>query len=291
MPAPIGDAEARAASRRWRSAISTPIATRGTSVPPRKIVAREMPGVYVSLSCDVLPQIKEFERVSTTVVNAYVGPTVERYLLTLEAPPRRGGLPRAALHHAVPRRRGAGRGGSAARGGRGALRPRGRRRRRARRIAAALGRAQPHPLRHGRHQHRHLADRGRRARAGGRARAWPATASRSTASTSSASAPAAARSPASIAGGILHVGPQSAGAEPGPACYGRGGTSATVTDANLVLGYLDADAFLGGAAPPRSPRRRSARSDRLAAALGIARIAAAAGIYRIVNSAWPRASG
>src|SRR4030095_2906800 len=48
------------------------------------------------------------------------------------------------------------------------------------------------------------------------------------------------------AGGILRVGPESAGAEPGPACYGKGGTAATVTDANLVLGYLDAGNFLGG---------------------------------------------
>ncbi len=48
------------------------------------------------------------------------------------------------------------------------------------------------------------------------------------------------------AGGILHVGPQSAGAEPGPACYGHGGTAATVTDANVVLGLIDPDNFLGG---------------------------------------------
>lgn len=48
-------------------------------------------------------------------------------------------------------------------------------------------------------------------------------------------------------GGVLHVGPQSAGADPGPACYGRGGTRATVTDASLVLGHLDAGYFLGGA--------------------------------------------
>ncbi len=47
--------------------------------------------------------------------------------------------------------------------------------------------------------------------------------------------------------GILRVGPESAGADPGPACYGLGGREATVTDANLLLGYLDADFFLGGA--------------------------------------------
>ena len=47
-------------------------------------------------------------------------------------------------------------------------------------------------------------------------------------------------------GGLLHVGPASAGADPGPACYGRGGDRATVTDACLVLGYIDPDYFLGG---------------------------------------------
>src|SRR5690606_41551458 len=52
------------------------------------------------------------------------------------------------------------------------------------------------------------------------------------------------------AGGLLRVGPESAGAEPGPACYGRGGTEATVTDASLVLGYLDPANFLGGRARP-----------------------------------------
>ena len=85
------------------------------------------------------------------------------------------------------------------------------------------------------------------------------------------------------AGGILHVGPQSAGAVPGPACYGAGGEEATVTDANLVLGYLDPESFLGG-------RRRldrvaaEAAVDRIATALGIGRITAAQGIYRVVNT-------
>ena len=57
-------------------------------------------------------------------------------------------------------------------------------------------------------------------------------------------------------GGLLRMGPQSAGADPGPACYGRGGTLPTTTDANLVLGYLDPDFFAGGqhAARRRAPR-------------------------------------
>ena len=85
------------------------------------------------------------------------------------------------------------------------------------------------------------------------------------------------------AGGILHVGPESAGAVPGPACYGHGSSAATVTDANLVLGYLDPTAFLGG-------RRRLDRAaaeaavDDIAQALGIDRVSAALGIHRVVNT-------
>ena len=65
-------------------------------------------------------------------------------------------------------------------------------------------------------------------------------------------------------GGLLQVGPESAGAAPGPACYGRGGLQPTVTDANLVLGYLQADAFLGGAMPldPAAAQRCRAGSGR-----------------------------
>ncbi len=83
--------------------------------------------------------------------------------------------------------------------------------------------------------------------------------------------------------GLLSVGPESAGAVPGPACYGQGGTGATVTDANLVLGYLDPANFLGG--------QRSLDVDaatgvvaKLAADLGIDTEQAAAGIHRVVNS-------
>ena len=73
------------------------------------------------------------------------------------------------------------------------------------------------------------------------------------------------------AGGVLHVGPESSGAVPGPACYGRGGTVATVTDANLVLGYLDAASFLGGRARLDTGAAEAA-VDRIAAALGVDRM-------------------
>jgi N-methylhydantoinase A len=81
--------------------------------------------------------------------------------------------------------------------------------------------------------------------------------------------------------GLLKVGPRSAGSQPGPACYGRGGTDPTVTDADLVLGLLDADRFLGGDMPLDLPAAQAA-IDRLGERLGTGRAQTAGGIYRIV---------
>jgi N-methylhydantoinase A len=85
------------------------------------------------------------------------------------------------------------------------------------------------------------------------------------------------------AGGILHVGPESAGAEPGPACYARGGVAATVTDANAVLGLLDPHNFLGGRMRLDVEAARRA-VDKVGKALGIDTVAAAEGIHRVVNT-------
>ncbi|MGH7833968.1 MAG: hydantoinase/oxoprolinase family protein [Candidatus Binatia bacterium] len=82
--------------------------------------------------------------------------------------------------------------------------------------------------------------------------------------------------------GLLKVGPESAGAEPGPACYGRGGTEPTVTDADLVLGYLDPKYFLGGQMPLDLQAARSVLS-RLAEKLGLTIEKVAWGIHQIVN--------
>jgi N-methylhydantoinase A len=83
--------------------------------------------------------------------------------------------------------------------------------------------------------------------------------------------------------GSLRVGPRSAGAVPGPACYGRGGTEPTVTDANLVLGRVDPDGFLGGAMR-LSRERAEAAVDALAAEFGLSRSSMAEGILDVVNS-------
>ena len=85
------------------------------------------------------------------------------------------------------------------------------------------------------------------------------------------------------AGGILHVGPESAGAVPGPACYGRGGDDATVTDANVVLGLLDPANFLGGRTR-LDAAAAAAAVGRIARSLGVDPVAAAEGICRVVNT-------
>jgi N-methylhydantoinase A len=82
--------------------------------------------------------------------------------------------------------------------------------------------------------------------------------------------------------GTLNVGPESSGAQPGPACYGRGGTEATVTDADLTLGYLNADFFLGGAMKIDAVAT-SAAFGKLAAALGVEPARAAFGVHDVVN--------
>jgi N-methylhydantoinase A len=83
--------------------------------------------------------------------------------------------------------------------------------------------------------------------------------------------------------GLLQVGPQSAGADPGPACYGQGGTQPTVTDANLVLGYLNPEGLLGGRLPLDLDKARAAIGT-VAEPLGLAVERAAYGIHVIVNN-------
>ncbi|HET9669115.1 MAG TPA: hydantoinase/oxoprolinase family protein [Casimicrobiaceae bacterium] len=83
-------------------------------------------------------------------------------------------------------------------------------------------------------------------------------------------------------GGLLRMGPQSAGADPGPACYGRGGTLPTSTDANLVLGYLDARSFAGGRMPLSLDAARAAIEREVARPMGLTVEQAAAGMYRVV---------
>src|SRR5437899_1998671 len=81
---------------------------------------------------------------------------------------------------------------------------------------------------------------------------------------------------------VVRLGAESAGSGPGPACFGNGGQAATVTDANVVLGYLDAAAFMGGKRPLDRAASEAA-VDRIAAAMELSRDEAAAGVYRMIN--------
>lgn len=86
------------------------------------------------------------------------------------------------------------------------------------------------------------------------------------------------------AGGGLRVGPESAGADPGPAAYGKGGENPTVTDASLVLGYLDPGYFAGGSVALDVERSRAALLEKVAEPLGLGLEEAALGIHRVVNA-------
>ena len=89
--------------------------------------------------------------------------------------------------------------------------------------------------------------------------------------------------------GLIRVGPRSAGADPGPACYGKGGTGATLTDANVVLGYLDPDFFLGGEMRLDAGAARAAIEEHVASPAGLDPIRAAWGVHEIANEDVARA--
>ena len=89
--------------------------------------------------------------------------------------------------------------------------------------------------------------------------------------------------------GVIRVGPRSAGADPGPACYGKGGTGATLTDANVVLGFLDPDFFLGGEMRLDAGAARAAIEEQVARPAGLDPIRAAWGVHEIANEDVARA--
>jgi N-methylhydantoinase A len=84
-------------------------------------------------------------------------------------------------------------------------------------------------------------------------------------------------------GGLLHMGPESAGSNPGPACYGRGGTLPTCTDADLLLGYLDKDFFAGGKIPLSYEKAAEAVEEHIAREMRTDVVTAAAGMYQVIN--------
>ncbi|PYV18283.1 MAG: hypothetical protein DMG07_04240 [Acidobacteria bacterium] len=253
----------------------------------RALVLEELPGARVSISSEVLPEFKEFERMNTTVVDAYVRPKVAAYVRNLRAGLASLGVP-SGLHimqsnggimtaetaesHSVrtvlsgpaagavaglviARQAGVENMISIDVGGTSAD------------VAVAYG------------GHLHYAEE---TEIGGQVIKTPAI-----------DIHTVGAGGGSIAwidpGGALQVGPQSAGADPGPACYGRGGAEPTVTDANLALGRLNADYFLGGAMSIDDTLARRAIEERIARPLGLGVAAAAEGILRVINAVMAKA--
>ncbi len=243
-------------------------------------LTQELPGVPVSRSSDVLPQIKEFERVSTTIVNAYVRPPVRHYLTNLQQRLVEGGFKGSLFiilsHGGMAPVEEASRlaAGTVLSGPAGGISG-------ARRCADLL--RIPDLVSFdmgGTSTDISLISDGRASLSADGMLAGQRIALRSLDITSIA---AGGGSIAAVdAGRTLRVGPESAGSVPGPACYGNGGSAATVTDANVVLGYLDASAFMGGRRPLDQAAAETA-IDRVAASLGLSRLEAAAGIYRMIN--------
>ncbi len=248
----------------------------------REIAREELPGCSLSLSCEIVPLIREYHRLSTTVINAYLQPILARYIDQLD---RRlsatgigtrqkyimqsnGGMATfaAAARKAVTTVLSGPAGGVTA--GAYACRMTGFQNI----ITFDMGGTSCDValIRDG---EPFIASRGK---IEGRDLALPMM----DINTVSAGGGTIAQVDRF---GTLQVGPQSAGAQPGPACYGRGGELPTITDCNLVMGHLSEDNFLGGQMRLDSERARAAVKTKVADPLGIDIGAAAEGIVRVIE--------
>ncbi len=251
-----------------------------------------IPGVPVFLSSEVLPEIREFERTSTTAVCAYVGPVLASYLERLEAALAGLGLPRlhvmgssgGVLDVAEALRMPAAAVESGPAAGVIAAQRLGDRIGRANLISFDMGgtTAKASLIENGRIETTSEYEVGGQGNVGrwlhgtGHPIRVPVI---DLAEVSAGGGSIAWIDP----GGALRVGPESAGAEPGPACYGRGGDRPTVTDANVVLGYLSRTHLLGGRLPIDAAASEAAVRAHVADPLGYGVREAAAGIVRVVN--------
>ncbi|MCW8828299.1 MAG: hydantoinase/oxoprolinase family protein [Gammaproteobacteria bacterium] len=247
-----------------------------------KTIAAAIPeGIFVSRSSEVLPEYREYERGITTWLNARVGPLVEGYLARLVA-----GLPGATVsvmqssgntiaaslagRQAVQMLLSGPAGGLAAAQSVGALAGH------ERLLTFDMGGTSTDVA---------LIDGELQLTSEGHIGRYPVSVPQVDMHTIGAGGGSIARVDD---GGLLQVGPESAGASPGPACYGKGGTEATVTDANLLLGRLRPDAFLGGGMS-LDPAAAEKTVGRIARQLQIGLHEAAEGIVRLANEHMARA--
>src|SRR5215471_14241927 len=250
----------------------------------RSLIHEEFPGVHVSLSSEVLPRIREWARLSTTLLNAYLEPVLVRYVdhLNRGLDDAKVGTQQRFLMQSN-----------------GGVMPFS---------AAIAGGRTVHTLfsgpAAGAQAAAYLAENDARSGLvtldmGGTSAdiafiegGIPLETTEGEISRRQIDVPALDMTSISAgggsiawvdSGGFLNVGPQSAGADPGPACYGRGGSRPTVTDADIVCGYLNPDYFLGGAQTLDVSAARAALKVHVADPLRMDVLEAAAGIQRIVD--------
>ena len=247
-----------------------------------EIVRAELPDAFVSVSSELLPTIRFYNRLSTTVLNAYVGPILSGYLESLTEKLAGVGFAGTLL---VMQSNG------------GVALPASVRERPATTLlsgpaggpAAALAYVRPHGG-----DDCILADMGGTSfdatlvRGGAAAMYAESDLDRLRIALPMLAITTIGAGGGSIGwideGGLLRMGPRSAGALPGPACYGRGGEQATCTDANLLLGYLDPGFFAGGELALDVDQAAAAVRQGVAEPLGLDVEAAAAGMYRVINT-------
>lgn len=264
-----------------------------------ELLRTALPGRFICISSEVLPEIREYERTSTTVVNAYIGPVISRYLQLLRQQLADAGFTGRLLMmqssggtmdiaQVIARPATVVESGPAA-GVIGALRlginagydnlitfDMGGTTAKASLIeAGAVVTTDEYEVGGG------ISLSSRLAKGGGYALKLPVI--------EVSEVGAGGGSLVHVdAGGALRVGPESAGAVPGPACYGRGGSEPTVTDANVVLGYLNPHALAGGSVPIDSGKSHTALQ-RIAQSLGLSLLETAFGIHRLANATMMRA--
>lgn len=248
----------------------------------REIILEEYPEATVSLSHEILPQVREFERFSTTIINAYVSPHLKKYLLHLSRRLHESGFDGelfvmqsngGMMHVDFAAERGVEAALSGPSGGVVA--------------AAHLGNLTGFndliTMDMGGTSYDVCVVKGGRPELS--ANYWL---SRYRIALPMIDIHTIGAGGGSVAwvdkGGGLRVGPQSAGADPGPACYALGGKEPTVTDADVILGYIDPNYFLGGKVKLDVELARKAINDKVAKPLGLSVMRAASGIFRIVNN-------
>jgi len=247
-----------------------------------RIAGDELPGVFLSVSSRVLPSIRFYDRVSTTVLNAYVGPKLAAYMESLMGKLRETGYEGILL---IMQSNG------------GVVTPGAARDRPAMTLlsgpAAGPGAGLVYTNPHGRRDYITVDMGGTSFDAALVRDGTPLTMNEGSIGRYRLALPmldivTIGAGGGSIGwideGGLLRMGPGSAGSDPGPVCYGRGGREPACTDADLVLGYLDDKFFAGGRIRLDREAAEAAIRSRVGDPLGMDLVRAAAGMYRVINA-------